>query len=69
MINAFSEFRLAAIQLAVSSNKADNVKKAVDLISKAAENGAKIISLPVRMVQPGKSFIQFSFVTLPIMCK
>ena len=40
------EFRTALIQLAVTSNKQENIKRAVDFIGEAAKNEAKIISLP-----------------------
>ncbi|RNA03508.1 omega-amidase NIT2 [Brachionus plicatilis] len=40
------EFRTALIQLLVSSNKNENIKRAVEFISIAAKNNAKIISLP-----------------------
>ncbi|XP_071958144.1 omega-amidase NIT2-like isoform X2 [Antedon mediterranea] len=39
-------FRLGLIQLAVTANKADNVKNAVCRIADAAKNGAKIVALP-----------------------
>jgi len=42
-----SEFRLALIQLAVSANKADNVRRATELIANASKQGAQLISLPV----------------------
>uniref|UniRef100_G3VZA3 Omega-amidase NIT2 n=1 Tax=Sarcophilus harrisii TaxID=9305 RepID=G3VZA3_SARHA len=41
-----SQFRLALIQLRVSSVKADNLTRAGEFIKKAASQGAKIISLP-----------------------
>ena len=43
----FIEFRLALIQLGVTANKSDNIKHAVDLISKAAKQGAQLLVLPV----------------------
>lgn len=42
-----SEFRIALVQLAVTSNKAQNLLRAKDKIKEAASNGAKIIALPV----------------------
>jgi len=42
-----SEFRLALIQLAVTANKADNVRRATELIANASKQGAQLISLPV----------------------
>ncbi|CAF0782839.1 unnamed protein product [Brachionus calyciflorus] len=41
-----SKFRAALIQLMVSNNKQENIKRAVNFISIAAKNNAKIISLP-----------------------
>jgi len=41
------EFRLALIQLAVTANKADNVRRATELIANASKQGAQLISLPV----------------------
>jgi predicted amidohydrolase len=41
------EFKIALIQLLVSANKQENIKRACDFISIAAKNDAKIISLPV----------------------
>jgi hypothetical protein len=41
------EFKTALIQLLVTANKQDNIKKAVEYISIAAKNNAKVISLPV----------------------
>ncbi|XP_049641569.1 omega-amidase NIT2, partial [Suncus etruscus] len=42
----FSAFRLALIQLQVSSIKSNNLIRACDLIREAATRGAKIVSLP-----------------------
>lgn len=42
-----SEFRIALVQLAVTSNKAQNLLRAKDKIKEAASNGAKIVALPV----------------------
>jgi omega-amidase len=39
-------FRLALIQLAVSSNKTSNLTRAVEKISEAAKAGANVVSLP-----------------------
>ena len=41
-----SRFKLALIQLSVSSNKSDNLARAVSKISEAVERGANIVSLP-----------------------
>jgi len=42
-----SEFRLALIQLAVTANKADNIRRATELIVNASRQGAQLVSLPV----------------------
>ncbi|PIK34122.1 putative omega-amidase NIT2, partial [Apostichopus japonicus] len=39
-------FRLAAVQLAVSANKAQNLERAGALIHQAVKEGAKVIALP-----------------------
>jgi len=41
-----SKFKTALIQLLVTSNKQDNIRRACEFISLAAKNDAKIISLP-----------------------
>jgi len=38
---------LALIQLAVTANKADNIRRATELIANASKQGAQLISLPV----------------------
>ncbi|XP_039255801.2 omega-amidase NIT2-like [Styela clava] len=43
---AMQAIRIALVQMAVGSNKLENVKKACSLIKKAADDGAKLISLP-----------------------
>ncbi|KAM7442927.1 Carbon-nitrogen hydrolase [Porites harrisoni] len=43
---AASTFRIALIQLAVSSNKAQNVLRAKEKIKEAVSNGAKVVALP-----------------------
>ncbi|XP_070262187.1 omega-amidase NIT2 isoform X2 [Myotis yumanensis] len=43
---AMATFRLALIQLQVSSIKSDNLTRACGLVRKAAAQGAKIVSLP-----------------------
>ena len=48
---AFSAFRIALIQLAVSSNKAQNLVRAKDKIKEAVSKGAKIVALPVSMLK------------------
>ncbi|XP_015427626.1 PREDICTED: omega-amidase NIT2 [Myotis davidii] len=46
MVTALAAFRLALIQLQVSSIKSDNLTRACGLVRKAAAQGAKIVSLP-----------------------
>lgn len=41
------EFRLALIQCSATVSKQDNLKKAVQLISIAAKQGAQLLALPV----------------------
>lgn len=43
-----SPFKLALIQLAVTSNKADNLKHARNRVLEASKNGANVVVLPVR---------------------
>jgi len=40
-------FRIALVQLAVTSNKAQNLSRAKEKIKEAVSNGAKIVALPV----------------------
>lgn len=40
------KFKFAAVQLAVTSDKAKNLTNAESMIRKASENGAQVISLP-----------------------
>lgn len=47
LISFFSEFKLAAIQLAVGADKLLNVQRAVAKIAEAASNGANVVVLPV----------------------
>ena len=42
-----SSFRLALVQLAVGSNKATNLSRAAEKVREAAQNGSKIVALPV----------------------
>ena len=44
----FVALLLALVQLKVGANKAENLANARALVTKAAENGAKLVSLPVR---------------------
>ncbi|PIO26141.1 hypothetical protein AB205_0190330 [Aquarana catesbeiana] len=46
---AMAKFRLSLVQLFVSPVKADNLKKASELIKQAAQQGAQIVALPVRI--------------------
>lgn len=41
-----SSFRIGLVQLAVTANKAANLSRAVDKITEASKNGAKLVSLP-----------------------
>ena len=43
-------FRIALIQLAVSSNKSQNLLRAKEKIKEAVFNGAKVVALPVRIL-------------------
>ena len=43
-------FRIALIQLAVSSNKSQNLLRAKEKIKAAVSNGAKVVALPVRIL-------------------
>ncbi|XP_073421316.1 omega-amidase NIT2 isoform X2 [Dendrobates tinctorius] len=43
---AMAKFKLALVQLLVSPVKSDNLKKASELIKKAAQQGAQIVALP-----------------------
>lgn len=44
---SFAEFRLAVVQLQVSSVKADNLSRARTLVKEAAGQGSKLVLLPV----------------------
>ena len=44
----YLEFKAALIQLLTTSNKAENIKRAVEFVGIAARNNAQIVSLPVR---------------------
>jgi len=44
--SAANKFRLALVQLAVGSNKAENMKRAAVKVAEAVENGAQLVSLP-----------------------
>lgn len=43
----FAEFRLAVVQLMVTSVKADNLSRARSLVKEAAGQGSKVVLLPV----------------------
>ena len=45
---ALSSFKLGLIQLAVGSDKATNLSRAVEKVREAAQNGANIVALPVK---------------------
>ena len=53
----FAEFRVALVQLGVTACKKDNLSKAAKLVSEAAQQGAKIVALPVSF------FFHFKFFT------
>lgn len=48
------EFRLAVVQLQVSSVKADNLSRARRLVKEAAEQGGRVVLLPVSGPPPGR---------------
>ncbi|XP_007493638.1 omega-amidase NIT2 [Monodelphis domestica] len=63
---AMAQFRLALIQLRVSSVKSDNLSRACDFIKEAANQGAKIISLPECFNSPyGTNFFPEYAETIP----
>ena len=47
-----TEFKLALIQLAVSADKALNLRRACEMIRNAVKNGAQLVVLPVRHSTP-----------------
>ncbi len=47
LFSGLRKFRLALVQLAVSADKAANITRAEGMVRKAAQSGAKIVSLPV----------------------
>lgn len=48
--SSISEFKLAAIQLAVGADKLLNVQRAVTKIGEAVSNGANVVVLPVSSI-------------------
>ena len=44
---ATTSFKLALIQLAVGSDKATNLSRAAEKVREAAQNGSKVVALPV----------------------
>lgn len=46
-LSGLRKFRLALVQLAVGADKAANLARAEGMVREAAQNGAKIVSLPV----------------------
>lgn len=42
-----SKFKIALVQMAVGADKAANLRKAVQTVREASENGANIVALPV----------------------
>jgi omega-amidase len=56
---AVNKFRLALIQLSVTAIKADNLRRASDLVAEAAKGGAKLVALPECCNSPyGNSFFE-----------
>ncbi|KAG8509523.1 Omega-amidase NIT2 [Galemys pyrenaicus] len=63
-----ASFRLALIQLQVSSIKSDNLIRACGLVREAAKQGAKVVSLPIHLFDidvPGKITFQESKILSP----
>ncbi|CAL8238036.1 unnamed protein product, partial [Merluccius merluccius] len=59
LAKAMSKFRLAVVQLHVTSVKADNLSKARRLIREAAGQGSKVVVLPECFNSPyGTGFFQ-----------
>ena len=52
LLSSLSAFRLALIQLQVSSIKSENLTRACGLIREASKQGAQIVSLPVSLWWP-----------------
>ena len=42
-------FKLALVQMAVGADKADNVRRACQMVKEAVQNGAGMVVLPVRV--------------------
>ena len=42
-----TKFKIALVQMAVGKDKTANLKKAVQAVREASENGANIVTLPV----------------------
>ena len=55
LLSSSSAFRLALIQLQVSSIKSENLTRACGLIREASKQGAQIVSLPVSLGWPPRS--------------
>ena len=50
-ISFLTVLKLALIQMSVSGNKADNVKRACSMVKKAASKGARLVALPVSVCE------------------
>jgi len=49
---AFRPLRLALIQLATTADKQTNLRRARALVKEASQNGANVVVLPVRILEP-----------------
>ena len=49
MTQQATKLRLGLVQLAVGSDKATNLSRAVEKVREASQNGANIVALPVRV--------------------
>ena len=52
---ALRTLKLALVQLAVGAQKSSNLERAGSLVRAAAKNGAKLVTLPVRLERPVQS--------------
>ena len=59
---------LALVQLKVSANKAENLTRAKALVTKAAENGAKVVSLPVSSKKFPSTYFHCSLTSVISLC-
>ena len=49
-----STLKLALVQLEVGAQKSSNLERAGSLVRAAANNGAKLVTLPVRLERPAQ---------------